>query len=237
MLLTDRNFNTSFFDAVGGGDPILYQHLFWFFGHPEVVIGFIILLYAGTSLLRIIYSISRINSAGMLCIPAESVSGCFASSERDSAGPKGPLNHVCCARVAFPTNIVTMFILNYPHFGGLGKSAGNWKNNYMALTYNYLERILNGAAVRALAPFPLRHSGGGPKGPLPNVRFSSTSETLRKNLINKNHGEQSSPDSVRYAHVNSKIKQNHEPIARGLREGFPHKFKYNFNSFIIWTNL
>lgn len=33
MLLTDRNFNTSFFDAVGGGDPILYQHLFWFFGH------------------------------------------------------------------------------------------------------------------------------------------------------------------------------------------------------------
>lgn len=36
MLLTDRNFNTSFFDYVGGGDPILYQHLFWFFGHPEV---------------------------------------------------------------------------------------------------------------------------------------------------------------------------------------------------------
>jgi cytochrome c oxidase subunit 1 len=38
MLLTDRNFNTSFFDAVGGGDPVLYQHLFWFFGHPEVYI-------------------------------------------------------------------------------------------------------------------------------------------------------------------------------------------------------
>lgn len=38
MLLTDRNFNTSFFNALGGGDPILYQHLFWFFGHPEVYI-------------------------------------------------------------------------------------------------------------------------------------------------------------------------------------------------------
>jgi len=80
MILFDRNFNTCYYDILGGGDLVLFQHLFWFFGHPEVYIIILPMFGLCSSLLEcvgcrcvfmvyaMIYSMISISFLGFFCL-------------------------------------------------------------------------------------------------------------------------------------------------------------------------
>jgi cytochrome c oxidase subunit 1 len=96
MMLMDIHFGTSFFSAAGGGDPVLFQHIFWFFGHPEV---YIIILPAFGVVSQIIPAFSRKPLFGYAqwFTPLQRSPSCRSSSGRTTCIPSACRSLVSCS--------------------------------------------------------------------------------------------------------------------------------------------